>query len=360
MQMASIERCKDDDDGTLSSPEFGVWFQPTTAPATVARWATIAEDEGFSFVGMTDGQNIWRDVYICLTAAALKTRHIRLGPWVTNPFTRHPTVTANSIATLDELSDGRVFLGIGIGDDSVRTIGHRMARLDELAEIVKQIRRLLKGETVETPDGQWSLATRRGGKEIYWACANPRSLEYAGRFADGAIISAWLVPAMMTAARQAVDGGASAAGREPRTVAKIFNTCVSVMENGQAAREAARPYVARALCYAASAQVPGWSQEEMKRFRSQYNYYDHFSPDQAVAKEVPEHMITKKAVAGTPEECTELLQLVIDHAFDKIALIPMGDVESTVRLLAKRVLPRLRFSAHDAPKGEQDGEEGRL
>ena len=56
---------------------------------------------------------------------------------------------------------------------------------------------------------------------------------------------------------------------------------------------------------------------------------------------VPEHMITRKAVAGTPDECVELLRIVAQSGFTKVALMPMGDVESVLRLLATQVLPRL-------------------
>lgn len=323
--------------------QFGIWLQPTASSETVAEWARIAEDEGFDFVGITDGQNIWRDVYVCLTAAALATRRIRLGTWVTNPFTRHVTVTANALCTLDEVSGGRAFLGIGIGDDSVRTIGHRVAKMGELAEVVGLIRRLVRGERVETPTGTWHLATARGDRDIYWAAANPLSLEYAGRHADGAIVSGWLVPDLLTRAREAIATGVRAAGRAPGSVATIFNSCFSVNEDGACARAASRPYVARALCYTSSAQLPDWSSEDMERFRAQYDYYDHFAPGQGLASLVPEHLITRKAVAGTPEECARLLQIVVDSGFDRVALIPMGEVVPNIRLLGSHVLPRLRL-----------------
>ncbi len=334
----------------MSGFEFGIWLQPTTSPATIARWARLAEDEGFAFVGMTDGQNIWRDAWVCLAAAAQVTTRVRLGTWVTNPFTRHPTVTINSACSLDELSQGRAFLGIGIGDDSVRTIGHREARLDELADVIGLMRRLAAGEHVDTPHGRWHLATVRPNVDIYWAAANPRSLQHGGQHADGVIVSAWLVPELLAQNLANIRTGASRPGAHPR-VASIFNSCVSVGEDGAAARAAAKPYVARALCYAASAEVPGWSREAMERFRAEYDYYDHFAPSQGVATRVPEHMVTKKAVAGTPDECVELLQAVVDSGFDKAALIPMGDVESNIRLLARRVLPRLRMNRAPSPAG---------
>jgi 5,10-methylenetetrahydromethanopterin reductase len=322
--------------------EFGIWLQPTTAPDVVARWARLAEDQGFSFVGITDGQNIWRDAWVCLTAAALATKRIRLGTWVTNPFTRHPTVTINAACTLDELSGGRAFIGIGMGDDSVRTIGHREAKLDELASVIGLMRRLSVGEYVDTDNGRWHLATARpNGVDIYWAAANPRSTQHGGQYSDGVIVSAWLVPELLEKNLANIRIGMARSGARPR-VASIFNSCVAIDEDGSAALAAAKPYVARALCYTASAEVPGWSKEDMERFKSQYNYYDHFAPSQGIATAVPDHMITKKAVAGTPEECVDLMQIVIDSGFDRIALIPMTDPEKSIRLLGERVLPKLR------------------
>jgi 5,10-methylenetetrahydromethanopterin reductase len=321
--------------------EFGIWLQPTTSPATVARWARLAEDLGFSFVGITDGQNIWRDVWVCLTAAAQATSKVRLGTWVTNPFTRHPTVTINAACTLDELSEGRAFIGIGIGDDSVRTIGHREAKLGELAETIGLMRKLAAGEYVDTEHGKWHLATARPKMDIYWAAANPRSLQHGGQYADGVIVSAWLVPEILAKNLENIRIGSSQPSARPY-VASIFNSCLSISEDGAAARAAAKPYVARALCYTASAEVPGWSKADMERFRGQYNYYDHFAPSQGIATEVPEHMVTKKAVAGTPEECLELMQVVVNSGFDRAALIPMGDTESDIRLFGEKVLPKLR------------------
>lgn len=304
----------------------------------------MAEDLGFSFVGITDGQNIWRDVWVCLTVAAQATSKVRLGTWVTNPFTRHPTVTINAACTLDELSNGRAFIGIGLGDDSVRTIGHREARLDELAEKIVLMRQLAAGEYVDTEHGRWHLATARPKMDIYWAAANPRSLQHGGQYGDGVIVSAWLVPQLLAANLQNIKLGASRPGARPR-VASIFNSCLSISTDGAVARAAAKPYVARALCYAASAEVPGWSKEDMERFREKYNYYDHFAPSQGIATLVPERMVTTKAVAGTPAECLDLMQMVIHSGFDRAALIPMGDVESNIRLFGEKVLPKLAANA---------------
>src|SRR5204862_1638482 len=153
-------------------PELGIILEPRGDVNKLAQQARLAEDLGFDFVGITDGQMIWSDAVVALTATALATSRIRLGPWVTNPVTRHVTVIANFICTLDALSNGRAFLGIGNGDDAVRTIGAPPATMDALAEIVDTIRALVDGEQVQRDSINWRISTARGRSlKIYWAGA---------------------------------------------------------------------------------------------------------------------------------------------------------------------------------------------
>ena len=98
--------------------EFGLGLFPTEPPRSIVETTKLAEDLGYAHVWMGDSQLIWREVYVNLGAAGLATSRITLGQGVTNPITRHPTVTASALATLSELTDGRVALGIGAGDSS--------------------------------------------------------------------------------------------------------------------------------------------------------------------------------------------------------------------------------------------------
>ena len=60
-------------------------------------------------------ERFFREVYSGLTLAAVHTRNIKLGTMVTDPYTRHPALTAMAIATLDEVAEGRAVLGLGAG-----------------------------------------------------------------------------------------------------------------------------------------------------------------------------------------------------------------------------------------------------
>src|SRR5689334_18056422 len=80
----------------------------------LAERARLAEACGFDAVWVAD-ERFYREVYSVLSQIASATQRIRLGPCVTDPFARHPALTAMAIATLDEISAGRAVLGLGAG-----------------------------------------------------------------------------------------------------------------------------------------------------------------------------------------------------------------------------------------------------
>ena len=89
---------------------------------------------------MFDSHVLWRDPYPLLTVMALNTTRMRLGTCVTNPATREPSVTASSLATLNEISGGRMVLGIGRGDSARRVMGKpptTLARLEEATNLIR-------------------------------------------------------------------------------------------------------------------------------------------------------------------------------------------------------------------------------
>ncbi|MBI4257814.1 MAG: LLM class flavin-dependent oxidoreductase, partial [Thaumarchaeota archaeon] len=100
-------------------------FNLTEPARKIAEYVALAEEKGLNGISwLSDSQLIWRDVYASLVLALQRTQNIHLGPGVTNPVTRDPTVTAGAIATAEELAPGRVVLGMGVGDSAVHTI-HR-------------------------------------------------------------------------------------------------------------------------------------------------------------------------------------------------------------------------------------------
>jgi alkanesulfonate monooxygenase SsuD/methylene tetrahydromethanopterin reductase-like flavin-dependent oxidoreductase (luciferase family) len=293
--------------------EVGICLFPSGRTQETVRHARLCEALGLAFVGIGDVPSLWRDVYVTSALIAAGTDRIRLGPWVTNPVTRHPSVTANAILSLHDISEGRAFLGVGVGDGAVAPIGRAPATLDAMARAVSEMRDCFRaaGERIR----------------IYWAAAGPRSLARAAETSDGVIVSGWITPEVMERTHDAIREGLARGCRGEGEVELIFHTAISVGGDRRQAIEAAKPYVARALARSSSTWLPDWTERDMA--------------EQGVAALVPDDLVPRKAVAGSPEECLELLARIRSAGFDRIALIPLGDVETVLHTLGSAVLPHL-------------------
>src|SRR6266566_883424 len=130
-------------------PRFGLNRFDSRSVDAFAADVRRAEQLGWDAALQPDSQLRRRDTYVLLAAAARVTERIALGPLLANPVNRHPTVTASSIATVDELAPGRVLLGWGVGDTAVRLAGLKPARVNELEASTRLMRALLDGQAVE-------------------------------------------------------------------------------------------------------------------------------------------------------------------------------------------------------------------
>ena len=150
-------------------------------------WVAHAETLGFGGVWVADSQSVFRDAFMALTLFADRTRQMELATGVTNIITRHPAVLAHSFATLDEYSNGRAVLGIGLGDSAVYTIGEKPAKLKRMEETINVLRRLMAGEEVNFDGRDIKVSWPPCKVPVVTACTGPRSLQLAGRIADGVL-----------------------------------------------------------------------------------------------------------------------------------------------------------------------------
>src|SRR5215472_13264113 len=101
--------------------KLGAMFLPVELPVFLAS-VQAAEESNYDRVWVCDSQMIWEDTYVYMTHALEATRRVSIGTAVTNPVMRHYSVTASGHATLAKHYPGRVILGIGRGESSVRTL----------------------------------------------------------------------------------------------------------------------------------------------------------------------------------------------------------------------------------------------
>ncbi|HUK64196.1 MAG TPA: LLM class flavin-dependent oxidoreductase, partial [Dongiaceae bacterium] len=194
----------------MSGARFGIVFLPESL-RDFGSLCREAEATGFDWLGVADSQSVFHELYVALTLAALDTSRIRLGPLVTNPQTRHLVVTASAIASLDELSGGRAALGIGSGDSAIYTLGAPPATVAGLEDAIGTLRQLTSGEAVRRGGRIWQVHRARRRVPIYLAAEGPRTLELAGRIADGVIVGLGLTPEVIALSLQAIERGARAA-----------------------------------------------------------------------------------------------------------------------------------------------------
>ena len=150
--------------------------------------ARAIDDRGFEALWYIDFQLGMKDVYAAMNLAALSTENVLIGAGVTNLVTRHPTVTANATAALDELSNGRAVLGLGAGWSAVLGAGGTPSRLGALRSGIDEFRQLFSGEPCDLYGNQVRLATAKRQIPVYLAVSQPAMLRLAGETCDGAVL----------------------------------------------------------------------------------------------------------------------------------------------------------------------------
>jgi 5,10-methylenetetrahydromethanopterin reductase len=180
-----------------SFPRLGLRLHGGVAPQRSAELARAAEACGFASVWFAENP-LERGVMAAIAACAVATRHVELGVGVWNPYLRHPVQIAMEIGALDELSDGRVSLGLGSGLAApIRRLGIDNSRpLGALRDAFAIVRGLLagsvvtyKGSVFSVEDAKLSFTPRRPDLPLLMAARGPRALALCGRIADGLMIS---------------------------------------------------------------------------------------------------------------------------------------------------------------------------
>src|SRR5260370_23015847 len=112
---------------------FGVCFATNPPPSRWVELTKLAETQGFEYAWLFDSHVLWQEVYPIFTLMAANTTTIKIGPCVTNPGTRDPTVTASALATLNEISGGRMAMRIGRADSARRVLAQKPVSVEHMA-----------------------------------------------------------------------------------------------------------------------------------------------------------------------------------------------------------------------------------
>jgi 5,10-methylenetetrahydromethanopterin reductase len=189
----------------------------------VAEFIVRCEVAGFDGVGIHDHPSSGRDAYLALALACRATQRLRLFPATSSPLVRHPLVLASLAHSLDEIAPGRTCLTVAPGFISTRSIGKPRAAVAVMREAIRDIRKLLAGESVEFGPTSTRLRNRSAAPPpVYLLAAGPRMIELAGEVADGAFLMVGLHAAAIRAALRHLEQGAARARRSLRDFPVVF------------------------------------------------------------------------------------------------------------------------------------------
>lgn len=335
----------------MAAARFGIVFLPESLDG-FGELCAQAEANGFDWLGVADSQSVFRELYVALTLAALNTRSMRLGPLVTNPLTRHLVVTASAISSVDELSSGRAVLGLGSGDSALYTIGAPPATLAGLEDSILTLRRLTGGEPVEREGRTWRVHRSARRVPIYLAAEGPKTLELAGRLADGVIVGLGLTPEVISLSLAAIERGARAAGRSPADVDVWWFAKTSLADRRDEAIEPIKMALAASANHAfrftlEGKGVPPDLHERIKALQREYNAHHHEVPGAANASlpdrwGLTDFLVDRFAIAGTPRDCVaQLSRAMAAGARQFIITGFVPDPRAFMRQWAREVAPAL-------------------
>jgi alkanesulfonate monooxygenase SsuD/methylene tetrahydromethanopterin reductase-like flavin-dependent oxidoreductase (luciferase family) len=309
-----------------------------------------AERLGMDLVGAGDTQASYRELYVSLTVAALKTERVLVGPMVTNPVTRHPAVTMSAMGAVDRLSDGRAVMGIGTGGSAVWNVGLPPARIDDFREYLETMQSLmLRGR-----------ATYRGSEvlvegierpfPIFVSAEGPRALRLAGALADGVILHAGTSKEAVDWCRSRIAEGAEQAGRDPEGVELWMMLKAAVADTREEALQEVKMGLAGSAEHAlrtgaAEKGVPEELLEPVAELVARYDASQHAKAGSSNGDLVDELGLTDFladyfGLVGTPEECAARLRLLEQYGIQGVVSPALGSspIELITRL-GREVLP---------------------
>ena len=328
--------------------QFGFTLKPDHTIERTIALAKQAEAVGFEYGWLFDSHVLWRDPYPLLTLIAEATTTLRLGTCVTNPATREPSVTASTLAVLNELSGGRMDLGIGRGDSARRVLGKPPTSMKDLEQAVHVIRALAEGRSIEHEGTVLELPWSPGDPLPVWIAGyGPVALKLTGRIADGSMLQIgdpdlvrWFVSQVRASAREA--------GRDADSV-KVMAAAPAHVGDLADGRDRTRWFPALVSNHVVDL-VNKYPREDLPeelttyvRDREGYDYLHHAEVGSSNAQFVTDEIVDRFCLVGDVDRHVERLRALAGAGVDQFNLYLMnGNEEEQLEIYGREVIPALR------------------
>lgn len=330
--------------------DFGVTFQTDPPASRVIELTQKAERLGFTHAWTFDSHILWQEPYVIYSRMLSATENITVGPMVTNPATRDPSVTASLFATLNDMFGNRTICGIGRGDSAQRVLGKKPTTLVQLEEAMHVIKELAEGREIEVPNGnRVSIPWIQNGKlDVWMAGYGPKALGLIGRKADGFILQL-ADPVILEWTMKHVHDAAVEAGRDPKDVKICVAAPAYVGDDLAHQRDQSRwfggmvgNHVADLVSrYGESGEVPVALTDYIKA-REGYDYSHHGKAGNPSTDFVPDEIVDRFCVLGTAEDHITKLNELKDLGVDQFNIYLMHDaMEETLEVYGEEIIPGL-------------------
>lgn len=334
---------------------FGFSHHPTEHQRRHVALIAEAEGFGFDFAWLPD-QTFHRDPYILLAACAGATERLQLGLAVTNPYTRHPVVTARCAATVAEVAPERFQVAFGAGNRRELLTPLGLEPFDPAGstrELVTIVRGLLRGEELHfvgeyfRADGvELELGDLPPVPPLYIAGRGRKMLQAAGAVGDGAIIGGLSTPAGIAYAYKEMGRGAAEVGRSLDGLEVVSWISCTLTEDRAAALETVKPMVAHIIGGAPASMLRevGLPDETIAAVKDEYGR----TGKEGAAALVTDLCVDTFTLVGGADECLERIRALEDAGVTQFGmLLPPGDVDAQrerLRQFAAEVIEPYRAS----------------
>jgi probable F420-dependent oxidoreductase len=328
---------------------FGVTLQADPPVSRVVETAKLAEDNGFEHVWLWDSHVLWQEVTPIFALMAEHTARIHMGPCVTNPATRDPTVVASSMATLNEISGGRMAMGIGRGDSARRVIGQPPVSIERLRWAAALIKDLAEGRAVDYDGTEVQLKWATGSLPVWIAAYGPKALRLAGQIGDGVVIQL-ADPYLIRWFLQYVREGAEEAGRRFEDIKVMAAAPAYVTDDVGRARDLVRWFpalVSNHVVDLVKRYQPTHLPQDLTDYvkeREHYDYQDHGRVGAEHAGFVTDEVVDRFCVLGSPAQTLAKLAELEDAGVHQFNIYTAwdSDPQGVIRRFGSEIIPAAR------------------
>lgn len=326
-------------------------------PALVSLIQSV-EAAGFDGAGILDSQLLCRDTFVTLGQAAGQTSRLTLFPAVTNPFSRHASVLAGAIQTVEEIAPGRVKFVIGTGYTSASTIGRKPATLAEIRACIATVKTLLAGDAADFSGtaGRLAYASRRP-LPVLMAASGPKAIEVASEIADGVLLMVGFNQGIVETALAHVERGARRAGRRLEDLEIVWAVRTGTASTTAEARRLARPtavhwgilrwgghWLGPAGLRLPDLEIPDAVWKVYPDLSHAHDWEEAIAATSFVPDEVVAQLCEAMGLVGTAEDCARRIAAMTKFGVRNLYLMPFqtfAPPEPEVRAFRDVVFPHL-------------------